>query len=369
MAKIFLSYSKRDLVLAEQVAQCLRAEGLTVWWDKEITPREGWDRAIEREIAAADHVLALWTRNSVESDWVRIEANYARNCRPSKLVQARFDESEVPIAFSMIQFVDLDRECPPQSAEWSRLVGWLQESAAGCAGHSAHDVRAEQPAAAPEPASEARATPEPLSPLLRLGPRDKLLFTGPLLYFAGLAFFMALEAGSPREDYDLFGLPPALYVTFLFGVPFLLTRKLTLIEMLFFAVGIPAAHCAAQGAAYGVFHLLSDGERSFELMFLAGAVGGLVGSVLSFGMLVLTQPASPNAYARRQVAIAILFLPLVGGAGLHFATAAGPESPLSWALLFLPWQVIFLLYLLKVLNSAGPQRAETATDGFPEPRL
>lgn len=122
MATIFLSYQKRDRALAERMAAALKREGLSVWWDDDLTPRESWDRKIEREIAVAEHVLVLWTRNAVESDWVKIEANYARNCTPSKLVQARFDHSNVPMAFSMIQYVDLQYEQPTQSPSWPRLV-------------------------------------------------------------------------------------------------------------------------------------------------------------------------------------------------------------------------------------------------------
>jgi hypothetical protein len=125
VAKIFLSYQKNDRELAERIALAIRAEGLTVWWDDELTPRESWDRTIEREIATADHVLVLWTRNSVESDWVRIEANYGRNCQPSKLVQARFDHASIPMAFSMIQYVDLKKDDISSQSNWSKLIWWL----------------------------------------------------------------------------------------------------------------------------------------------------------------------------------------------------------------------------------------------------
>lgn len=125
MADIFLSYQRNDRHLAGRVAKALSLEGFSVWWDENLTSREQWDRTIEREIAAAERVIVLWTASSVDSDWVRIEANYARNCQPSKLTQMRFDEANVPIAFSMIQYFDFPRGDFQRSNGWNRFIADL----------------------------------------------------------------------------------------------------------------------------------------------------------------------------------------------------------------------------------------------------
>ena len=99
----------------------------------------------------------LWTPNSVSSRWVRIEANYAAHTSvPSKLVQARFDACDPPIAFSLIQFANLERTRPEASAEWSNLLNWLRDEGHPAAATSfapppvpAHHGTA--PAAAPPP--------------------------------------------------------------------------------------------------------------------------------------------------------------------------------------------------------------------------
>ena len=150
MADVFISYQKRDKALVERVRDGLTAAGLTVWWDDDVTPRENWDRTLEREIAAARFVLVLWTRNSVESDWVRIEANFARNeCRPSKLVQARFDHAVLPIAFSLTQYADLNWDTPQDGAGWPKLLEWLGKPA------PARPAPAPSPAPPPAPAPAA----------------------------------------------------------------------------------------------------------------------------------------------------------------------------------------------------------------------
>jgi adenylate cyclase len=45
-----------------------------VWWDPEIVPGQEFDRMIHAELASAGAVLAVWTKDSVESRWVRGEA-------------------------------------------------------------------------------------------------------------------------------------------------------------------------------------------------------------------------------------------------------------------------------------------------------
>ena len=351
MTRVFLSYSKKDLELARSVTDLLRSEGFSVWWDKEITPREGWDRAIEREIAAADHVLALWTRYSVESDWVRIEANYARNCRPSKLVQARFDGADVPIAFSLIQFVDLDRDVAADGADWRQLVAWLSVARDGSCppvedrgNESPDDTDEPLPAAEPVRAAAPAVRPETGR---GIGARDWPLLVGPFLFMLGLAAVGVLRFNNPGESFRLFGVPPNIYLTFLFAAPFVVARKLPLRDILLLVVGIPAVHLAAAGAATFV-HGLMGRTYNFQTLFLIGSVGGLVGAALSFGLVLATRELRPNPYMIRQSGIAIMALPLLGGIGTYLAFRSGRPGLFSFALLYLPWQLLFAVYLLKV---------------------
>ena len=105
MADVFISYKKEDRALAERAVKALEGAGYSVWWDDRITPLEHWDRLIENEIEAAKAVLVLWTARSVESDWVRIEANFG--AENSKLVQARIGACKTPLAYSMLQRAEL----------------------------------------------------------------------------------------------------------------------------------------------------------------------------------------------------------------------------------------------------------------------
>lgn len=128
MADVFVSYDRRDRDLAEKVVAALTEQGLTVWWDDRITPHETWDKTIEREVDNAKKVLVLWTKHSVESDWVRTEAGAAKEAVPPKLIQARFSDCKVPLAFRLLQHVDLIGWTPKRRhSGWDRLITWLKD--------------------------------------------------------------------------------------------------------------------------------------------------------------------------------------------------------------------------------------------------
>lgn len=203
MADVFVSYDRRDRDLADKVVSALTEQGLTVWWDDRITPHETWDKTIEREVDAAKKVLVLWTKNSVDSDWVRTEAGAARESTPPKLVQARFSDCKVPLAFRLLQHVDLIGWTPKRRhSGWDRLILWLKDgidqpaAPAPGAGGPVPPVEA-APAEAPAPT----APPEAPDTASEAGPLDGAPETPVTMPAAamGLGDFSSL-AGSPAQS-------------------------------------------------------------------------------------------------------------------------------------------------------------------------
>jgi len=210
MAQVFLSYQKRDRDLVQRIDKALTRRGLTVWWDDHAGPEESWGRILNREIRKAKIVLVLWTANSVDSEWVTEEADYAKECSPSKLVQARFDGCEIPLGFRRRLYVDLDRERPEQSEQWPKLMRWLGIDQA------APDSPPPQPVADSAGTIGAPMVPGPGSPIPRppdrdpggapksgVGPADILSAMGIL---AGAAIplallFAAFNGNSPLPDF------------------------------------------------------------------------------------------------------------------------------------------------------------------------
>jgi tetratricopeptide (TPR) repeat protein len=119
VADVFLSYARPDAAAAERVARALGKAGWSVWYDRELPAHRAYADVIASELESACAVLVLWSSASAASEWVRSEANRARELH--KLVQARLDESRLPMPFDQIQCADLTK--------WrgaGRHSGWSQ---------------------------------------------------------------------------------------------------------------------------------------------------------------------------------------------------------------------------------------------------
>jgi membrane-associated phospholipid phosphatase len=105
MADIFISYSRQDLPRARHIEHALSQCGWSVFWDRDLLPGEGYRRAIERELTDARCVIVLWSRTSVESEWVIDEAESGK--QNDRLVSVRIDEVEMPLGFRQLQAAQL----------------------------------------------------------------------------------------------------------------------------------------------------------------------------------------------------------------------------------------------------------------------
>ena len=100
MADVFISYARSDKAIATRVAKRLQAAGLDVWWDADLPAHRAYSEVIERNLDDAKAVVVLWSKTAAQSQWVRAEADFARNA--GKLVQAAVDGSIPPLPFNQI---------------------------------------------------------------------------------------------------------------------------------------------------------------------------------------------------------------------------------------------------------------------------
>jgi len=105
MVDVFISYSRQDERRAEWVVGLLEGRGFSVWWDRQIPPGRTWDQVIGAALDEAACVVVLWSRESVQSDWVKEEA--ARGARRQALVPVVFDHVEPPLGFGRIEAAQL----------------------------------------------------------------------------------------------------------------------------------------------------------------------------------------------------------------------------------------------------------------------
>src|SRR5438270_4218242 len=135
MAKLFLSYSRKNAVRAQRLVEWLEREGHDVWRDDDdIGAGASFSSEIEKALKDSDAVLVLWSAESVQSAWVRDEAGLGRDA--GKLIPFSLDETEPPLGFRQFQAIGLSRwkgRGEPPSADRirnaiARLAG-LQQTA------------------------------------------------------------------------------------------------------------------------------------------------------------------------------------------------------------------------------------------------
>ena len=104
MSDIFISYASEDRPEAEKLAHALESQGLSVWWDRSIPVGKSYEKVIEEALDKAQCVLVIWTKDSVESDWVRAEVAEAQ--RQGKLFPLNIDGSNPPLVYRALQTAD-----------------------------------------------------------------------------------------------------------------------------------------------------------------------------------------------------------------------------------------------------------------------
>ena len=102
---IFLSYAHADRAKAQRIAAILEQSGYTVWWDALVEGGSRFAQSIDEALDKADAVVVLWSKSSVESDWVRDEAAQGRDRQ--RLVPLSLDGTVPPLGFRQIQVIKL----------------------------------------------------------------------------------------------------------------------------------------------------------------------------------------------------------------------------------------------------------------------
>ena len=126
MAEIFISYARSTAAQAEQIAEALRGLGYGVWRDDELPAHRAYAEVIEERLKAARAVVVVWSAEAVKSQWVRAEADLAREA--GTLVQLTIDGAIPPLPFNQIQCADMngwsgDLEAPG----WRKVVASIAD--------------------------------------------------------------------------------------------------------------------------------------------------------------------------------------------------------------------------------------------------
>ncbi|HYD13845.1 MAG TPA: toll/interleukin-1 receptor domain-containing protein [Allosphingosinicella sp.] len=102
MVDVFISYSRANRDIVCRLADAIGRLGYVVWWDEELPAHLSYGEVITAKIVEARATLVVWSAESAASEWVRAEADMARNQK--KLIQTSIDDCPPPLPFNQIQY-------------------------------------------------------------------------------------------------------------------------------------------------------------------------------------------------------------------------------------------------------------------------
>ena len=110
-AKVFISYSRKDMAFADRLEAALKARGFAAAIDRsEISALEEWWKRIQTLIAQSETVVFVLSPNSVASEVALKEVAFAAslNKRFAPIVCRRVDDKAVPEALAKFNFIFFD---------------------------------------------------------------------------------------------------------------------------------------------------------------------------------------------------------------------------------------------------------------------
>ena len=129
MADIFISYATEDRAESQRFAQAFERVGWTVWWDHKIPAGRKYVEFIKEQLDSSKCTVVLWSKSSVESEWVEREAKRANDQK--KMIPVLIEEITPPWVFEDIQTRDLslwqgetdEGNFPQLASDMTRLLG------------------------------------------------------------------------------------------------------------------------------------------------------------------------------------------------------------------------------------------------------
>ncbi len=124
---VFLAFVRKHADAALYVRRALESAGIAVWSADQVDLGEEIKATIDRSLADAVAIVAIWGDGSESSDWLVYEMQ--RAVELGKLLPVQLDDAQIPQQFNHIQFAPLHSKpmAPPGSTDLTgRMMGWSQ---------------------------------------------------------------------------------------------------------------------------------------------------------------------------------------------------------------------------------------------------
>lgn len=202
MVDVFISYSRSNRDRVQVLAEAVKTLGYRVWWDDELPPHKSYGDVITEQIAGANAAIVCWSADAAQSEWVRAEADLARNQK--KLIQISYDDVMPPMPFNQIQFASLaDWQGEADHSGWRKVQASLTDLCGPPGSVRApvsDDVRpSPRPAAAPPPQSYP-PPPSPAPAPEKSGLSPALLGLLAVVLLAGIGGIGWMVLGGDKEE-------------------------------------------------------------------------------------------------------------------------------------------------------------------------
>lgn len=156
MADVFISYASADREVVAGLADALESSGLSVWWDRELSPGQDFSAEIDRELNSAYCIVTAWSKNAAASQWVRDEATEAKN--RGVLFPISIDGAQPPLGFRQIQTMYLkppgDGRDHPEVEAFCAAIAQIVEDARRSRAKGRGEPARTAPAPLPRPGRE-----------------------------------------------------------------------------------------------------------------------------------------------------------------------------------------------------------------------
>jgi hypothetical protein len=109
--RVFISHSTKDRTFVEKhIIELLKSHGVDTWYSKDdIHTGERWERTIKHGLESCDWFVVVMSRASADSEWVKIELDWAMAERLQRIVPVLIDDCnprQLHLGLPRIQHVD-----------------------------------------------------------------------------------------------------------------------------------------------------------------------------------------------------------------------------------------------------------------------
>jgi len=108
MPDVFISFTRAERDLTDNLARRLARAGFSVWWDADLFPGVLARRQIDTQIRNCSAAVTIWSTRSVESNWICSDAGDAMSMgKLVSVLHADMVPERLPKPFRHMQTVPL----------------------------------------------------------------------------------------------------------------------------------------------------------------------------------------------------------------------------------------------------------------------